>query len=69
MSKFTESVVEEAALQWLAELGYATAFGPEIAPEEPGAERENFDQTLLLDRLRTRLRRSASRRALRGRPR
>jgi len=26
-----ESLIEQAALQWLGELGYATAFGPEIS--------------------------------------
>lgn len=34
-----ESVVEQAALGWLRELGYATLFGPDIAPGEPAAER------------------------------
>lgn len=57
MPQLTESVVEEAALQWLAELGYATLSGPEIAPEEPAAEREGFDQTVLHGRLRASLRR------------
>jgi len=56
-SRFTESVVEEAALQWLAELGYAPLFGPEIAPDEPAAERESFDRTVLYERLRASLKR------------
>ncbi len=30
-SKFTESVVEEAALDWLEALGYAVLHGPDIA--------------------------------------
>lgn len=34
MSGFTESVVEEAALEWFAALGYAIAGGPTIAPGE-----------------------------------
>jgi hypothetical protein len=29
---FTESIVEEAALDWLAGLGYAILHGPAIAP-------------------------------------
>jgi hypothetical protein len=33
MSRFTESVVEAAALDWFKELGYATLFGLDIAPE------------------------------------
>ena len=39
MSAFTESVVEEAALEWLAELGWTVLHGPEIAYGEPGAMR------------------------------
>jgi type I restriction enzyme R subunit len=38
MSAFTESVVEEAALDWLAGLGYAVRHGPEIAAGEATAE-------------------------------
>ena len=36
---FTESVVEDAALAWLASLGYTILQGPDIAAGEPGAER------------------------------
>ena len=32
---FSESVVEEAALAWLENLGYAVLFGPAIAAGEP----------------------------------
>jgi type I restriction enzyme R subunit len=49
---FTESVVEDAALDWLHELGYAIALGPEILPGEPGAEREKFEEAFLPARLR-----------------
>ena len=35
MSSFTESVVEEAALEWFGALGYAVAPGPSVAPGEP----------------------------------
>ena len=51
-SPFTESVVEEAALEWFGELGYQVVHGPEIAPAEPAAERESFEQVILLGRLR-----------------
>jgi type I restriction enzyme, R subunit len=44
---FTESVVEDAALSWLRELGYAVLYGPEIAPGELEAERPGFDDALL----------------------
>jgi type I restriction enzyme, R subunit len=52
MSAFTESVVEEAALAWLESLGYAVKHGPEIAPGELWAERQDFGQVVLEDRLR-----------------
>ena len=32
MPQFTESVVEEATLNWFDELGYAVLHGPDIAP-------------------------------------
>jgi len=48
---FTESVVEEAALEWFAGLGYAVRGGPEIAPGEAGAERDDFGQVALHGRL------------------
>ncbi len=37
--RFTESVVEDAALAWLDGLGYAILHGPDIAPGEPFTER------------------------------
>ena len=42
MSAFTESDVEQAALDWLEDLGFAVKHGPEIAPGELAAEREWF---------------------------
>lgn len=36
MATFTESVVEDAALAWLAALGYAVLHGPDIAAGELG---------------------------------
>jgi len=54
---FTESVVEEAALEWFGALGYAVVAGPSIAPGEPAAERTSYEQVLLEGRLREALRR------------
>ncbi len=54
---FTESDVEQAALDWLSELGYGYKPGPVIAPDEPGAERRDFGQVVLTARLRAALRR------------
>lgn len=47
-----ESHVEEAALAWLAELGYATANGPVMGPDGSASERETYGEVLLLGRLR-----------------
>src|SRR3990170_6340377 len=52
MSSFTESVVEDAALAWLESLGYTVKHGPEIAPGELFAERADYGQTVLSERLR-----------------
>jgi type I restriction enzyme, R subunit len=54
MSAFTESIVEEAALGWLGDLGYAVRHGPDIAYGQPGAERSdsNYRDVLLEKRLR-----------------
>ena len=47
-----ESIVEDAALGWLRELGYTVAHGPDLAPGEPGAERASFGEVVLVGRLR-----------------
>ncbi len=52
MKSFTESVVEEAALEWLAGLGYAVLNGPAIAPGELLAERGDYREVVLEGRLR-----------------
>ena len=44
MSGISESHVEEAALEWLAELGYAVLHGPDISPDGPTPERVSHDQ-------------------------
>ena len=49
---FTESVVEDAALTWFGELGYAIGHGPHLAPGEPAAERHSFGEVVLVRRLR-----------------
>jgi type I restriction enzyme R subunit len=48
----TESVIEQAALAWLESLGWVVKHGPEIAPGELWAERRDYSQVLLEDRLR-----------------
>jgi type I restriction enzyme, R subunit len=51
-NRFSESVVEEAALAWLEGLGWQIAHGPDIAPDSPGAERSDYGQVILEQRLR-----------------
>jgi len=50
--RFTESIVEDAGLAWLEGLGYAVLPGPQIAPGELYAEREDYTQVILQERLR-----------------
>ena len=52
MTTITEAVVEEAALAWLADLGWSVAHGPDIAPDTPNAERADYGQVVLERRLR-----------------
>lgn len=49
---FNESTVEDAALTWFGELGYAVAHGPHLAPGEPASERDGFGEVVLVGRLR-----------------
>lgn len=49
MIRFTESVVEQAALQWLAEIGYRTGFGPVSAAV--GEVRESPSDVVLWNRV------------------
>ena len=52
MTGITEAVAEEAALDWLRDIGWDVAYGPDIGPEGPAAERDNFGQVVLERRLR-----------------
>ena len=52
MTTLTESDVENLALSWLSSLGWQTVHGPDIAPDTPGAERADFTQVVLEERLR-----------------
>ena len=51
MPGFTESHVEDAALEWLSGLGYAVLHGPDISPEGQTPQRISYDQGLLTPRL------------------
>ena len=51
MTSFTESEVEEAALAWLEGTGWQVAHGPDIAPNMPAAERADYGDVVLEQRL------------------
>lgn len=55
MSGISEDAVEHAMLDWLADLGWATAHGPDISPPDartPGLERDSYREVVLAGRLR-----------------
>lgn len=52
MTNITESTVESAALAWLESLGWTVKHGPEIAPGELFAERQDYREVVLKQRLR-----------------
>ena len=52
MTTLTESDVEQVALDWLANVGWQVAYGPDIAPDTPGAQRSDYGEVVLAQRLR-----------------
>src|SRR6266566_3479935 len=52
MFSLNESGVEEAALSWFGELGYAVTHALHLAPGEIAAERSSFSDVVLIGRLR-----------------
>ncbi len=53
VAHIAESHLEEQNLALLRELGYATLFGPDIGPGEPAAERTEWNEVILKNRLKT----------------
>ncbi|MDR7606353.1 MAG: type I restriction endonuclease subunit R [Armatimonadota bacterium] len=52
MTTFSEFTVESTALDWLEAVGWAVKYGPDIAPGMPAAERADYSQVVLSQRLR-----------------
>lgn len=50
--RITEEHLENLVLSWFAELGYTVVSGYDIAPDTPAAERADYRQVFLLERLR-----------------
>ena len=48
----SEYDVELATLAWLEDVGWQIAHGPDVAPDAPSTERDNFGQVVLQRRLR-----------------
>jgi hypothetical protein len=57
MAYLTELDIESAGLAWLESLGWTVKHGPEIAPGELAAERNNYGQVILTQRLQDALER------------
>ncbi|QHP90739.1 type I restriction endonuclease subunit R [Burkholderia glumae] len=49
----TEDQLEQETLGWLSEVGYRHLFGPDLAPDGVNAERADYRQVLLVERLRS----------------
>lgn len=56
MTKITESAIELLAIQRLESQGYKYLYGPDIAPDGHSPERDTFEQVLLVNRLKTAVR-------------
>ena len=54
-ASLSESTVEAAALDWLGSLDWTVLYGPDIAPDTPGAERADYGAVVLHGRLRSAL--------------
>ena len=57
MTTLNESTVELAALEYLRQLGFSTAFGPDLAADGTAPERTSYGQVYLESRLREAMRR------------
>ncbi len=51
MTTLTEADIESAALDWLSGLDWGVAHGPDIAPNTPNTERDDYGQVVLDRRL------------------
>lgn len=57
MTRITESTIESFAIELLTQLGYEYLYAPAIAPDSENAERDSFQQVLLVSRLQTAVKR------------
>lgn len=52
MPCFTESTIEQTALDWLEGLGYQIAFGPDLAFDGNTPERAMYQDVILVERFK-----------------
>ncbi|WKZ62399.1 MAG: type I restriction endonuclease subunit R [Saprospiraceae bacterium] len=57
MTRINENTIETFAIEQLQSLGYSYIYAPDIAPDAEHAERDNFEQVLLLNRLQNAVKR------------
>ncbi|MDP1663681.1 MAG: hypothetical protein Q8L79_01035 [Methylobacter sp.] len=50
--RITEDQLEQETLSWLADVGYTSIYGPDIAVDGNTPERSNYIQVVLVKRLR-----------------
>lgn len=55
MTQFSETVVEQAVVAWLESPDWSVMNGADIAPGESAAERDDYGQVVLVQRLRNSL--------------
>ncbi|MCB0704043.1 MAG: type I restriction endonuclease subunit R [Saprospiraceae bacterium] len=57
MIRITENTIEEFAIELLEHLGYQYLYAPNISPDGESPERGNYEEVLLVDRLRNAIQR------------
>lgn len=57
VDRLNEPIDEDAALEWLGELGCAVGSGPHLASGEPAAKRDSISDVVLVRRLRENIQR------------
>lgn len=57
MTRITENHIEEFTIELLEKQGYQYIYAPDIAPDGKKTERENYEQVILMERLRRAVRR------------
>ena len=55
MSFITEEDIENISIEWFKEIGYSFVHGPDLAHNGKSPEREDFRKVILIERLRTAL--------------